>query len=243
MRECSRNALRTFLTYTSITKGCPHKDCHWCGSSTFRATLNSAFAADGVFPSASVDDLLPEELLAFLYMVLCSVTIHPSRHCEIRLSLSQLCGVNEGATTVTKLGSVCAALIRRRESFARRGAQRRGLAPSWCHHGATDRVGKLALVETGETVKLVAATAACGRQLKLLETSPSTFSPAFRYVSIAQESINTESRLVGGEAAHGHRCCHQPRSSLQQNMLLAAMRTRSGFSSVSSPVGHHSMDM
>ena len=49
------------------------------------------------------------------------------------------------------------------------GAQHRGLAPSWCHHGAADRVAKaacdgFALVETGETVEFVAATAACGRQ-------------------------------------------------------------------------------
>ena len=36
------------------------------------------------------------------------VQVHPPRHCEIRLSLTQLCGFN--ATAATGLGSVCAAL-------------------------------------------------------------------------------------------------------------------------------------
>ena len=39
---------------------------------------------------------------------------HPSRHYEIRLSLTQLCDVNQSVTAATRLGSVCAALIRRR---------------------------------------------------------------------------------------------------------------------------------
>ena len=70
----------------------------------------------------------------------------------------------QSATAVTKLGSVCAALIRRGKSPPS-GAQHRGLAP-WCRRDAADRVAKaasdvFAVVETGETEKFVAATAAC----------------------------------------------------------------------------------
>ena len=97
---------------------------------------------------------------------------HPSIHYEIRLSLhsSAASERKKAATTVTKLGSVCAAHIRRRGPPPHPSrAQHRGLTPSWCRHDAADRVAKVAsdgfaLVEAGGTLEFVAATAACGGQ-------------------------------------------------------------------------------
>ena len=76
------------------------------------------------------------------------------------------------------------------------GAQHRGLAPS-CRH-AVDRVAKatdgFALAEAGDNVEFFSVS--FGTFHKLLEASPSTLSPAFMYVSIAQASVIPESRLV-----------------------------------------------
>ena len=84
------------------------------------------------------------------------------------------------------------------------GARHRGLAPSWCRHDVVDRVAKaasdgVALVEASETGMRVPHADDNHQRVdtfhNLLEASPSTFSPALMYASIAQASVNPESRL------------------------------------------------
>ena len=88
-----------------------------------------------------------------LFHVLSLNSVHPSRHYEVRLSLSQLCGVNKAPLQLPSSGLCAPALIRRKESPPSSGAQHRGMASSCCRHGAADRVAKAAtdgsaLVET-----------------------------------------------------------------------------------------------
>ena len=167
----------------------------------------------------------------------------PSTHYEIRLSLSQLCGVRTEKPPQQLLSSG----QRAPQSFGVESlssrpphptvAQHRGLAPSWCRHDAADRVAKAAsdgfvLVEVGETVDLIAATAACGRQPSARR--PTRFTscsmgaqplslPPISYVSTAHASVNLESLLVGGEAVHDVRRCHQPCPSNQQKKTLLVL--------------------
>ena len=72
---------------------------------------------------------------------------HPSIHYEIRLSLSQLCGVREKKPPLQLLSSgQCAphSFGVEGHSLTPSGAQHRGLAPSWCRHDAADSVAKAA---------------------------------------------------------------------------------------------------
>ena len=70
------------------------------------------------------------------------MNLHSSRHCEIRLSLAQLCGVNKAPQQVRGSGQGAPHSIWRKESLPRR-AQHRGLAPSRSRHDAAGRVAMM----------------------------------------------------------------------------------------------------
>ena len=81
-------------------------------------------------------------MLMMLMMTL-MMMIHPCRHYEIRLSLTQLCDVNKASRQL--LGSVkCAPHSFGVDSSPSSGARHRGVAPSRGCHDAADRVAKAA---------------------------------------------------------------------------------------------------
>ena len=132
--------------------------------------------------------------------------IRPSRHYETRLSLSQLCGVKKKRPPLQLLSSgQCAPNAAWRVSSPHRGHS----IEAWLHRGAamtpsTASQRRPAMVsrwlrpvrlECGCRMRTTTISVSSDAFHKPPEASPSTFSPALMYASIAQASANPGSRL------------------------------------------------
>ena len=166
--------------------------------------------------------------------------VHPSIHHEIRLSLSQHCDVRKKKPPLQLISSG----QRAPHSF---GVESPPPIETWCHrsapgHDAADRVAKAAsdgfvLVEVGEAVEFVAATAACGgRPSACRPTRFTNYSKRTRPLSLLPSSTfcsNVRQHAVSVGLRRS--CARRPK-----------LPPASSFVPARNPVcchGHHSMDM